>query len=66
VSLGTMQQTMTKMLGGKAPADVKEKLRSVYNRQTNFSFFKVDNLEGKVQRDTKDRINISVWETGYQ
>jgi serine/threonine protein kinase, bacterial len=66
VSLGTMQQTMAKMLGGNAPADVKEKLRSVYNRQTNFSFFKVDNLEGKVQRDTKDRINISVWETGYQ
>ncbi|MGL5938954.1 MAG: protein kinase domain-containing protein [Waterburya sp.] len=65
VSLGVMQQTMAKMLGGNAPADIKEKLRSVYNRQTNFSFFKVDNLEGKVQRDTKDRINISVWETGY-
>lgn len=66
VSLGTMQQTMAKMLGGNAPADVKDKLRSVYNRQANFSFFKVDNLEGKVQRDTKGRINISVWETGYQ
>jgi serine/threonine-protein kinase len=66
VSLGIMQQTMAKMLGGNAPADVKDKLRSVYNRQANFSFFKVDNLEGKVQRDTKGRINISVWETGYQ
>jgi serine/threonine protein kinase, bacterial len=66
VSLGTMQQTMAKMLGGNAPADIKDKLRSVYNRQTEFSFFKVDNLEGKVQRDAKDRINISVWETGYQ
>ena len=66
VSLGAMQETLTKMLGGKASADVKEKLRSVYNRQTNFSFFKVDNLDGKVQRDSKDRINISVWERGFQ
>ncbi|GAB4533293.1 MAG: hypothetical protein Tsb0014_18540 [Pleurocapsa sp.] len=66
VSLGAMQETLAKLLGGNAPADVKEKLRSVYNRQTNFSFFKLGNLEGKVQRDSKDRINISVWETGYQ
>jgi serine/threonine-protein kinase len=66
VSLGAMQETLAKLLGGNAPADVKEKLRSVYNRQTNFSFFKAGNLEGKVQRDAKDRINISVWEMGYQ
>lgn len=66
VSLGVMQQTMEKMLAGDTPAEIKDKLRSVYNRQTDFSFFKVNNLEGKVQRDTKDRINISVWESGYQ
>ncbi|WP_019506001.1 serine/threonine-protein kinase [Pleurocapsa sp. PCC 7319] len=66
VSLGAMQQTLAKMLGGNAPAGVKEKLRSVYDRQANFSFFKVSNLEGKVQRDSKDRINISVWERGFQ
>ncbi len=66
VSLGAMQQTLAKLLGGDAPTDVKEKLRSVYNRQTNFSFFKLNNLEGKVQRDSKDRINISVWERGFQ
>lgn len=66
VSLGAMQETLTKMLGGNAPAEIKGKLRSVYDRQTNFSFFKVDDLEGKVQRDSKDRINISVWERGFQ
>ncbi|MCC0177501.1 serine/threonine protein kinase [Waterburya agarophytonicola K14] len=66
VSLGTMQQTLAKMLGGDTSADIKDKLRSVYNRQTNFSFFKVDNLEGKVQRDSKDRVSISVWERGFQ
>ncbi len=66
VSLGAMQETLGRMLGGDAPGEIKEKLRSVYDRQTNFSFFKVDNLEGKVQRDSKDRINISVWERGFQ
>ena len=66
VSLGAMQQTLAKMLGGNAPADVREKLRSVYNRQAQFSFFKLNNLEGKVQRDNKDRVTISVWDKGYQ
>ena len=65
VSLGAMQQTLSKMLGGEASADIKDKLRSVYNRQNNFSFFKVNNLEGKVQRDSKDRVTISVWERGF-
>ena len=66
VSLGTMQQTLTRMLGGAASADIKDKLRSVYNRQNNFSFFKTNNLEGKVQRDSRDRVTISVWERGFQ
>ncbi len=66
ISLGAMQDTLAELLGGNAPSGVKEKLRQVYSRQNNFSFFKVDNLEGKVQRDSKDRINISVWESGYQ
>jgi serine/threonine-protein kinase len=38
----------------------------VYNRETSFSFFKLDNLEGKVQRDAQGRITISVWDRGYQ
>jgi serine/threonine-protein kinase len=66
VSLGAMQQTLAKMLGGDAPADIRDKLRSVYNRETSFSFFKLDNLEGKVQRDAQGRITISVWDRGYQ
>jgi len=66
VSLGTMQKTLAKMLGGNASVEVKDKLRSVYNRQARFSFFKTGNLEGKVQRDNKDRVTISVWERGFQ
>ena len=65
VSLNIMEQTLAKMLGGEAPVEIKEKLRTVYNRQNNFSFFKLNGLEGKVQRDAKDRINIAVWERGF-
>ena len=65
VSLGIMQDTLAEMLGGNAPAGVKEKLRRVYSRQAAFSFFRVGNLEGKVQRDGKDRVTISVWESGF-
>jgi serine/threonine protein kinase, bacterial len=66
VSLGAMQETLAKTLGGEAPADIRDKLRSVYNRETSFSFFKVDNLEGKVQRDIRGRITISVWDKGWE
>lgn len=66
VSLGAMQETLAKMLGGNAPAEIKEKLRDVHSRQTDFSFFKVNNLEGQVQRYGSDRILISVWERGFQ
>jgi serine/threonine protein kinase, bacterial len=66
VSLGAMQQTLAKMLGGDAPANIRDKLRSVYNRETSFSFFEVGNLEGKVQRDAQGRITISVWDREYQ
>ena len=66
VSLNAMEQTLAQLLGGEAPAGIREKLRSVYNNRTTFSFFKLNNLEGKVQRDARNRINISVWERGYQ
>ena len=66
LTLGAMQDTLAQLLRGNAPSAVKEKLRRIYNRQDSFSFFKVDNLEGKIQRDSKDRVTISVWESGFQ
>ena len=38
-------------------------LTYVINTGAAFSFFRVGNLEGKIQRDSKDRIAISVWES---
>jgi serine/threonine protein kinase, bacterial len=65
VSLGAMQDTLAQLLGGNAPADAKDKLRTVYNRQASLQSFRVDNLQGQIQRDSKDRVSISVWELGY-
>lgn len=62
VSLGEMQTTLNQLLAGNNSAPVKDKLRAVYNRTTPYSFFKAGKLEGKIQRDFKDRIIISVWE----
>ncbi len=65
VSLGAMQNTLAQLLGGNAPAGVKDKLRSVYLRQTNLSSFRVGNLEGMIRSDSKDRINISIREASF-
>lgn len=65
LSLGAMQDTLAKLVGGNATADAKDKLRNVYNRQASLQSFRVGKLEGKIQRDSKDRVNISVWESGY-
>jgi serine/threonine protein kinase, bacterial len=65
VSLGAMQATLAQLLGGNAPADAKDKLRTVYNRQASLQSFRVGNLQGQIQRDSKDRVSISVWESGY-
>ena len=66
VSLGAMQQTLAQMLGGDTPPGIKQKLRSVYDEQTKFSFFELNDLEGLVKTDAKNRINISVWDKGFQ
>ena len=65
LSLGTMQETLNTLLGGNATPDAKNKLRNVYNRQTTLQSFRVGNLQGNIQRDTKDRVSISIWESGY-
>ena len=65
VSLDVMEQTLAKMLGGDVSTDINDKLRRVYERQSNFFFFETQDFKGKFQRDSRDRINISVWEPDF-
>ena len=62
VSLGEMQTALDKLLGANNSAPIKDKLRTVYDRRESFSFFTAGNKKGKIQRDPKDRISISVQE----
>jgi len=62
VSLGQMQAALDKLLGNNNSAPIKDKLRAVYNRESSFSFFSVGNKKGKIERDSKNRISISVEE----
>ena len=65
LSLGAMQDTLGQLLGSNASADAKNKLRNVYNRRASLQSFRSGKLQGTIQRDSKDRVNISVWESGY-
>ena len=62
LSLGSMQNTLTKLLGGNANADAKNKLRAVYNRESDRYSFRTGTMQGSIYRDSKDRVNISVWQ----
>lgn len=62
ISLGSMQETLIKLLGGNTSTDAKNKLRDIYNRKSDRYSFRSGSLQGSVYRDAKDRVNISVWE----
>jgi len=65
VELKTMSGTLDKMLNGNTPADIKEGLESVYQRQSNrykFVSGRDNSLKGVIQRNERDRIYIAVWE----
>jgi len=65
VELKTMSGTLDKMLNGNTPADIKEGLEAVYQRQSNryrFVSGRDNSLKGVIQRNERDRIYIAVWE----
>ena len=65
VELKTMSGTLDKMLNGNTPADIKEGLEAVYQRQSNryrFVSGRGNSLKGMIERNERDRIYIAVWE----
>lgn len=65
VELKTMSGTLDKMLNGNTPADIKEGLEAVYQRQSNrykFVSGRDNSLKGVIERNERDRIYIAVWE----
>lgn len=62
LSLVAMQESMAKLLGVAPSVDAKNKLRNVYDRKASLQSFSVQRLKGSIRRDSKNRVNISVWE----
>jgi serine/threonine protein kinase, bacterial len=62
VELEQMQATFNQMLGGRATAEIEQKLQRVYQRRSNYSSFAIGDLKGEIQRNKSDRIYIGVWD----
>ncbi|WP_186375931.1 serine/threonine protein kinase [Hyella patelloides] len=65
VGLETIKEILDSLLQGKLTDAVALELQSVYLRQTNTYLFKLENLEGSIERDRDDNIYIGVWEADF-
>jgi serine/threonine protein kinase len=54
--------TLNGMMGSQASADIMEGLQRVYRRQSNQYSFNRDGLKGTIERNSRDRIYIAVWD----
>lgn len=62
VDLKQIQTTVEQMMDGRATEEIRQKLRRVYQRRSNYTSFAVGDLKGEIQRDKSDRIYIGVWD----
>ncbi|HBE54494.1 MAG TPA: serine/threonine protein kinase, partial [Cyanobacteria bacterium UBA11369] len=62
VDLEQIQTTADQMMQGRATDVIRQKLRRVYQRRSNYASFAVGDLKGEIQRDQSDRIYIGVWD----
>lgn len=65
VSLETVQNTLRRLVRGKLPASVQERLRQVYHRQINQHTFALENWEGDIHRDDEGWIYIGIWDADF-
>ncbi len=57
-----LRVTVNGMLGSQAPSDVMAGLRRVYQRQSNQYSFQQGGLKGVIERNSRDRIYVAVWD----
>lgn len=64
-NFGLIRASLESFIGEQMSVQVEEGLQRVYERsQGNYSFT-VDGLTGVIQRNSKDRIYVAVWQTGF-
>jgi eukaryotic-like serine/threonine-protein kinase len=57
-----MRVTLNGMLSGRSSEEIEAALRQVRDRQTNQYSFSQNGVEGVIERDSRDRIYIGVWD----
>ena len=62
VDLEQIQTTVDQMMDGRVTEEIRQKLRRVYQRRSNYTSFTIGDLKGEIQRDKSDRIYIGVWD----
>lgn len=62
IPLGTLEQTLDGMLEVPATAVIQGNLAQVYNRQQQRYTFEQGGVRGVIERDSRDRIYLGVWD----
>lgn len=58
----TMQTTLQRMLREQIAPEITNGLQQVYQRQTNRYSFRQGQLKGAIERNSRDRIYIGIWD----
>jgi serine/threonine protein kinase, bacterial len=58
----TMQATLQRMLREQTAPEIINGLQQVYQRQTNRYSFRQGQLKGAIERNSRDRIYIGIWD----
>ncbi|MBD2305977.1 protein kinase [Chroococcidiopsis sp. FACHB-1243] len=62
VALETMQTKLQRMLRDRTTPEITNGLQQVYQRQTNRYSFRQGQLKGEIERNSRDRIYIGIWD----
>ena len=65
VDLATIQQAVRQLLSDNYSAEIEQNIEQVFSYSSDRQNFKINNLEGVIQRNPQNRIYISIWEAGF-
>ena len=65
VDLLTIQQAAQRLLADRYSADLEDRLNQIYLNNSDRYQFEIDNLEGTIERDPKDRIYLGIWDSTF-
>ena len=65
VDLGTTEEILDSLLQGNITPSIAEELQNIYRRQSSEYSFRLENLEGSIQRESDDHIYLGVWEADF-